>query len=134
YDKGHHAATHEELRDPDLGIQVNSSFFTRKSMEAWGDLVREFSAIPEGDGTLLDNVIIYAHSDQELAQVHSLDGIPMFTAGRGGGRFKTGLHVDGNGAPGTQLGYTLMKSLGVDISQWGSESNRVSTVINDILV
>ena len=44
-----------------------------------------------------------------FARIHSLDGMPMFTAGRAGGKVKTGLHIDGDGTPGAALGYTTMK-------------------------
>jgi hypothetical protein len=58
----------------------------------------------------------------------------MFTAGRAGGRVKTGLHIDGNKAPVTRLGYTAMKALGLDINSWGTNSNKTDKVISEILV
>ncbi len=61
-----------------------------------------FSKVKEGDGTLLDNMLIYASTDQSLARIHSIDNQPMFTAGRAGGRVKTGLHIDGSGTASTR--------------------------------
>jgi hypothetical protein len=79
-------------------------------------------------------MLIYASTDQSFAKIHSIDGLPMFSAGTAGGRIKTGLHIDGGGTPGTRLGYTMMKTLGVDIPHWGTQSNNTSKEIGEILV
>ena len=134
YDKTHHQATHEEPTDVELGYQPMSSWFTERAMEEWAYFVEAFSKVKEGNRTLLDNCLIFGHSDQSLAKVHSIDGIPMFTAGSAGGRIKTGLHIKGGGDPGTRLGYTLMRLMGVEISAWGTQSNRTSKEIGEILV
>lgn len=133
YEKPHHTATHEEPTDPKLGYQIEVSWFTRRAMENWAEFVASFAGIKEGDGTLLDNCLVYAMSDISYAKIHSLDNIPMFTAGRAGGRLKTGLHIQGNGDPGTRLGYTMMKVLGLDIPSWGTLSNTTSKAIGEIL-
>src|SRR6202012_2515711 len=133
YDKGHNTATHEELVDEKLGYQPQVSWYTRRAMEAWAEYVGAFAAVKEGDGTLLDHMLIYAHSDQEWAKIHSLDGIPMSTAGKAGGKLKTGLHIDGAGQPGTRLGYTLLRVMGVDVQSWGSQSNQTFKEVGEIL-
>ena len=133
YEKPHHTCTHEEPVDEKLGYQPNASWFTRRSFESWAYFVEAFSKIKEGDGTLLDNMFIFANSDHGFARVHSLDGMAMFSAGRAGGKVKTGLHVPGNGAPLTQLGFTAMQIMGHDIPSWGTRSNQTSKVISDIL-
>ncbi|MGE3335963.1 MAG: DUF1552 domain-containing protein [Rhodospirillaceae bacterium] len=134
YEKPHHTATHEEPTDARLGYQIEVSWFTRRAMEAWAEFVAAMAAVKEGDGTLLDNTLVYAMSDISYAKIHSLDNIPMFTAGTAGGRIKTGLHVQGNGEAGTRLGYTLMKVMGLDIPSWGTLSNTTSKEIGEILV
>ena len=134
YDKPHHTATHEEVTDPILGYQPEVSWYTRRAMESWSEFVSILASVKEGDGTLLDHSLVYAMSDISYAKIHSLDNIPMFTAGTAGGRIKTGLHLQGNGDPGTRLGYTLMKVLGLDIPSWGTLSNTTSKEISEILV
>ena len=56
------------------------------------------------------------------------------TAGTAGGRIRTGLHIDGGGSPGTRLGYTAMRLMGLDVPQWGDQSNTTSQEIGEILV
>ena len=134
YEKPHHTCTHEEGVDPELGYQPNASWFTRRAMETWSQFVQAFTKVKEGDGTLLDNLLIYATTDTSWARIHSLDGIPMFTAGRAGGRVKSGLHIDGGGSPATRLGFTAMRVFGVDATEWGTQSNRTAKEIGEILV
>ncbi len=134
YEKPHHTATHEEPIDDVLGYQPTVSWFTRRAMEAWADYVQAYTKIPEGDGTLLDNVLIYATTDHGYARIHSLDGMPMFTAGRAGGRIKTGLHVDMGATSGVRLGYTALRTMGVETPSWGTKSNATSKEVGEILV
>jgi len=133
YERNHHITTHEEPVDPKLSYQPDNSWFVRRSMAEWAYFVEALAKVPEGDGTLLDNVLVYAHSDQEFAKIHSLNGIPMFTAGRAGGRLKTGLHLDGKGEAGTRLGYTVQKIMGLPISQWGARSMTASSEIGELV-
>ncbi len=134
YDKPHHTATHEEPVDEELGYQPHCSWYTRRSMEEWAYFVQAMAQFKEGDGTMLDNVFVYATTDQSYAKIHSIEKIPMFSAGRAGGRVKTGLHIVGDGTPGTRLGYTAMRVMGLDIPYWGDQSNKTSKEIGEILV
>jgi hypothetical protein len=134
YDKPHHTCTHEEPVDERLGYQPNHSWFVRREMENWRAFVEAFANVKEGDGTLLDNVFIYATTDQSFAKLHAIDGMPMFSAGRAGGRVKTGLHIAGANGQATRLGYTAMQALGLNISSWGNQSNNTSKAFGEILV
>ncbi|WOJ95643.1 DUF1552 domain-containing protein [Congregibacter brevis] len=134
YDKPHHTATHEEAVDEKLRYQPNVSWYTRRAMEEWAYYVQALADFREGDGSLLDNSLIYATTDQSFAKMHAIDGIPMFTAGNAGGKIKTGLHVDGGGSPGCRLGYTAQRLMGLDIESWGTKSNTTSEAIGEILV
>jgi hypothetical protein len=134
YDKPHHTATHEEAVDPTVRCQPNVSWYTRRAMEEWAYYVQALADFKEGDGSILDNALIYATTDQSFAKLHAIDGIPMFSAGTAGGRVKTGLHIDGDGSPGCRLGYTAQRLMGLDIESWGSKSNNTSSEISEILV
>jgi hypothetical protein len=134
YEKPHHTCTHEEPVDQKIGYQPTASWFLRRSMESWAYFVQAFMKVKEGDGTLLDNTLIYATTDTAWARIHSLDGIPLFTAGRAGGRLKSGLHIDGAGATNARIGYTAMKIMGVDTNSWGTKSNSTSKELSEILV
>jgi hypothetical protein len=134
YDKPHHTATHEEAVDDHEKCQPHVSWYTRRAMEEWAYFVQAMANIKEGDGTLLDNSFVFALTDQSFAKMHAIEGIPMFTAGRAGGRLKTGLHIDGGGTPGTRVGYTAMRVMGLEAQSWGNQSNNTSKEIGEILV
>ncbi len=133
YDKPHHTATHEEAVDESQQCQPNVSWYTRRAMEEWAYYVQALADFREGDGSLLDNSLIYATTDQSFAKIHGIEGIPMFSAGRAGGKLKTGLHIDGGGTPGCRLGYTAMRLMGLDVPSWGDKSNNTSKEIGEIL-
>ncbi len=93
----HHTLTHEEPDDPQLGYQKESAWFATQSMVAWREFLDAVDAIPEGDGTLLDNSLILAHSDCSIAKAHAVEGIPAMVAGNAGGKIRTGFHLAGKG-------------------------------------
>lgn len=134
YEKPHHTTTHEEPVDSHVGYQPTASWFTRRAMESWAYFVDAFTKVKEGNGTLLDNVFIMATTDHGYARVHSLDHIPIFTAGRAGGAVRTGLHIDGKGTTGCRVGYTALRLMGVDKPSWGVNSNNTSQEVGEILV
>jgi hypothetical protein len=133
YEKPHHTTTHEEPIG-EHGYQENAAWFLLRSMEAWAYYVEAFSKVKEGDGTLLDNVLIYAVTDHGYARVHTLDGMAAMTAGRAGGKLKTGLHIKTEGATIGRLGYTAQRIMGLDINSWGTRSNNTSKEFGEILV
>jgi hypothetical protein len=132
-DKVHHIVTHEEVVDPEKGYQIEACRFVGDAFKEWAYFVEKLAGVPEADGSLLDHSLVYAHTDCQLAKTHSIDGIPMFTAGRLNGAVKTGLHVDGKGEPGTRLGYTVQRLMGVPIGSWGEGSMKTSREISEIM-
>ena len=95
----HHLLTHEEQVDHKLGYQPNSTWFVDRSVQSLASAIRILSEVREGDGTLLDNMLLVAHSDCNLAKIHEVEGIPMVLAGKAGGKLRTGVHVGGSGGP-----------------------------------
>ena len=128
----HHPQTHEEPKDYELGYQPGAAWFVTRAMESWAYLVKALADFKEGDGTLLARSLVYAHSDSQLAQIHSLKGTPMMTAGAAGGRIKTGIHVDGTGRPGTQVGLTALQAMGLKVGAWGANAMKTTQSLSEI--
>ena len=129
----HHTLTHEEPRDPELGYQPKATVFVQKSMEAWTQFVQALHAVPEGDGTLLDNCLVMAHSETSEANTHSVVGLPFMTAGRAGGRLRTGVHISGVGESCSRVGLTLQQTMGLNVGKWGTDQNQTDRPISEIL-
>jgi hypothetical protein len=130
----HHQLTHEEQVDNKVGYQPEATWFVEQSMSAWGAFLRILASIKEGDGTLLDNLLVFGHSDTQFAKTHSVDGIPVMLAGRAGGRLRTGIHVDGNGDPISRIGLTVQQIMGVSVDRWGTGSMQTAKPVSEILI
>ncbi|MFD1613200.1 DUF1552 domain-containing protein [Sphingomonas tabacisoli] len=129
----HHQLTHEEPLDNRLGYQPSATYFLTRIMEAWLYFVSALDKVKEGNGTLLDNTLVFAHSETEFAKFHTIDNIPMMTAGSAGGRLKTGIYVDGGGSPVSRVGLTLQQVMGVTVDKWGTKSLETSKPIKEIV-
>ena len=129
----HHTLTHEEPLDKETGYQRNVAEMNVISMEAFATFIAAFAAVKEGDGTLLDNCLIFANSDTNNAHMHALDGVPVMLVGRAGGKVKTGHHIQGHGDPISRVGFTAMQVMGVPIDKWGTLSMETNKTIREIL-
>jgi len=131
---GYHQCTHEELVDRSIGYQPTVDKFATRSMEAWKDFVAALANVREGDGTLLDNVLVMAHSEVSLARNHDVTAIPVMIAGRAGGKVKNGVHIKGPGEPISRIGLTVQQVMGVSTDAWGKGAMRATRPVSDILV
>ncbi|MEJ6009993.1 DUF1552 domain-containing protein [Novosphingobium aquae] len=129
----HHQLTHEEVLDPKLGYQPEATYFLTKIMEAWLYFVTALDKVKEGDGTLLDNTLVFAHSETAFAKFHTIDCMPMMMAGTAGGKIKSGLYVDGAGSPVSRVGLTMMQAMGVPMDRWGAKSMETNKTIGEIM-
>jgi len=128
----HHTLTHEEPVNPKLGYQEQVGWFATRSMEAWKDFLDALEAIPEGDGTLLDNCLILAHSDCSIAKSHAVEGIPTMLAGNAGGKVRTGFHLAGGADPISRIGLSVQQVLGLPVESWGTRSMETRKTISEI--
>jgi hypothetical protein len=129
-----HGTTHNETLDAKLGYQVEVSWFVEQAMQGFATFVQALDGIREGDGTLLDHTVVFAHSDTAFARGHTLDGIPMMVAGLGGGRLKGGIHIAGNGEVATRAGFTMLQAMKVPAERFGGGSMQTSKALSEILV
>jgi len=102
-------------------------------MKGLGAFLAELDAIQEGAGTLLDNSIVLAFSDTGYAKIHAIENIPMFLAGRAGGRHKAGQHIAGKGDSVTRVSLTAMQLAGAPIGEFGVGSMRTTNPVGDVI-
>jgi len=82
-------------------------------------LLDRLADTPDGEGTLLDRVLVLAISELGDGSTHSFTDLPIVLAGRANGKLATGRHLV---ATGTDLGgfYTgLLNALGYDDGSFG---------------
>jgi hypothetical protein len=131
--KIYHQITHDEPIDAKLGYQPETSKLASLVMEALGDFLLELDAIKEGAGSVLDNSLIIAFSDTGYAKIHSIENIPMFLAGRAGGRHKAGQHIHATGESVTRVSLTAMRLAGAPVGEFGAGAMKTARPINEII-
>ena len=131
--KIYHQITHDEPTDAKLGYQPETSMLAGLVMQAFGDFLVELNDVKEGESTLLDNCLIMAFSDTGYAKIHSIENIPMFLAGKAGGRHKAGQHIHVTGESVTRVSLTAQQLVGAPVGEFGSGSMKTSRPITEIM-
>jgi hypothetical protein len=86
-------------------------------------LLSKLAAIPEGDGTMLDNTVVLFASEISRCNTHSHKDMPFILAGSGGGYFKTGQYLTFDGdRPHNDLLIAIANAMGHPIETWGEEA------------
>ena len=129
----HHSLTHEELIDPTIGYQPKVSKFVEDIMGAWGTFLHTMDSFSEGDGTLLDHMLVVAHSETCYARFHTVENLPIMLAGRAGGRVSSGHHIAGKGDSVSRVVFTALQAMGLSIDHWGTGSSETNNPISEIL-
>jgi hypothetical protein len=81
--------------------------------------LRELADTPEGDRTLLDNVIVYSTSDVDDGQKHGRSRLPTLLAGRAGGALKGGRHLTYSGPTLNDVMASVLTYAGVPTGKLG---------------
>jgi Protein of unknown function (DUF1552) len=131
--KIYHQITHDEPTDAKLGYQPETSMLAGMVMQAFGDFLVELDSVKEGSGTLLDNSLIMAFSDTGYAKIHSIENIPMFLAGKAGGRHKAGQHIHAQGESVTRVSLTAQQLVGAPVGEFGSASMKTARPIVEVI-
>jgi len=129
----YHLHTHDEPIDPKLGYQVLSEKCAGLCAEGFADFVHALDAIREGDGTLLDNTLVFGYSDSGYAKNHSVENIPVLLAGGARGAHKSGKHIQGNGDPISRVVLTAQQLAGLPAGQFGEGSMKTTKPVNEVI-
>ena len=131
----HHQLTHDEVVDPVLGYQKDATKFIEEIMRSWAMFLDILDGMQEGDGTLLDHMLVIAHSETELARNHNVNNLPIMFAGGASGRIKTGVHITTKShEPVSRVALTAMQAMGVSIETFGTLSMQTKKTIGEVLV
>jgi hypothetical protein len=88
--------------------------------------VNKLAATPDGDGTLLDHIVLIYGYGMADGNAHAPTNLPILVLGGGSGRLKGGRHLRfADETPLANLHLTLLDKLGVPIDKIGDSSGRV---------
>lgn len=125
---GHHELTHNEGGDQP-GVQD----ITVQIMSCLADTLETMAAIPEGDGTLLDNCAILATSEVSLGQTHSIEDMPIIIAGSCCGFFQQNTHYRSlSGDNVTRVLISLQRAFDIDPGTFGIDEAQSDSPLSEI--
>jgi hypothetical protein len=113
-----HPLTHE-YTDP---VQPEVHVCVVFAMQRLAELLAKLKATREGDGNLLDQVVLFACSEVAEGRSHSTRDVPILVAGRGGGALRhPGIHYRSTTRESvTRLHLTMLQALGLPLKEFGA--------------
>jgi hypothetical protein len=114
----HHTLSH--TGSSDTASQTKLARIHRWYSEQFAYLLGRLEAIPEGDGTLLDNTAILWGTDVALGNAHSEAPIPFLVAGGAQKALRTGRYLKfPEGTPHSNLLVSMLNAMNVDAGTFG---------------
>ena len=122
--EGHHelshhrgdAAKHAKIREINRFHVAQLSYFLQR-----------LKAIPDGDGSLLDNSMICYGSGLSDGDRHNNENLPVLVAGRGGGTIDAGRHIRvSSETPMCNLLLSMLDRFGTPVDYLGDSTGRLS--------
>jgi hypothetical protein len=119
----HHAVSHHR-NDPELiGKKARIDVY---QSQLCAYFLEKLKATPDGDGTLLDQSLILYGGGMGDGNMHRHSALPTLTAGRLGGAFKTGYHLNYTlDTPMANLLLTVLDKVGARIETLGDSTGRL---------
>ncbi|MEP7351821.1 MAG: DUF1552 domain-containing protein [Acidobacteriota bacterium] len=120
--EAHHPLTHHQA-DP---VKMDKcAKIQRHHMELFAEYLGKLSKTPDGDGSLLDHVVLLFGSGISNSDRHSHGPLPTFLVGGGGGTLKGGRHlVYPEHTPLTNLQLTMLNKLGIPAEMLGDSTGQ----------
>jgi hypothetical protein len=115
---GHHSLSHGSVLDPVNREKLVGIGNWYASQIAY--LCQILDSVPEGDGTVLDNTMIYWCSDISIGNAHTHTDMPLVLVGGGGGALRTGRHLKFQGAWHNDLLIAMSHAMGVPVATFGN--------------
>lgn len=127
---GHHQLTHNEP-----GEQPEVQEITRQVMEHFNNFLTALDAVPEADDTLLDHSLVLACSDISEGRTHTIENLPLIVAGGANGSIRMGEHFAYQARENVNhLSLSLLRAMGVNAPNWGTDATEVSTGLTEVEV
>jgi len=118
----HHAMTHHQ-NDPEKMEKCVK--IQQYHIKLFADYLEKLKNTPDGDGNLLDHVMILYGSAISNSDRHTHGPLPTMVVGGGGGTLKGGRHlVYPERTPLTNLQLTMLHSLGIQAEKLGDSTGR----------
>ncbi len=119
----HHALSHHENKRESLEKLTKVGTYHATLFSYYLEKLRD---TPDGDGSLLDQVMVLYGSGMSNSNLHNIQKLPIVLAGGGAGRLHGGRHIRyPNETPLTNLYMTLLDKLGVPTERVGDSTGEL---------
>ncbi len=120
--RDHHTLSHQEPGEQPT-INAGVLFY----MKHLAYLLGRLKETPEGSGNLLDSTAVFGTSEVAEGKGHSTVNMPILVAGRGGGALRyPGVHFKANKESICKVHLSVLRAVGVPISEFGDARNRAT--------
>jgi hypothetical protein len=121
--EGHHSLTHHQYKQDKIDKVIKINIYQAQHFAYFLERLR---ATPDGDGSLLDHMVILYGSSLSDGNLHWHDNLPILLLGGGGGQIKGGRHVRyPANTPMTNLLLTTLDMLQVPLERLGDSTGRL---------
>lgn len=121
--EGHHDLSHH---GGDSKKHEKIKKINKYHIEQFAYILGKMKAVREGEGTLLDNVMVVYGSGIGDGNRHNHNDLPVILAGKGGGTVKTGRHVKyPTNTPMNNLYLSMLDRIGAPIESLGDSTARL---------
>jgi hypothetical protein len=108
---GHHAISHHQNRAEAMEKNVRIQTY---NVGMFGDFLAKLKATPDGDGTLLDNIVLLYGSNMSNSNAHDHYPLPNLVVGGAAGNMQGGRHLKyADHTPMTNLLLSMLDKTGV---------------------
>jgi len=126
----HHPISHHGNVAEKLAMLAKINQF---HVSLFAHFLEQLASVPEGDGSLLDNVLYLYGSGMGNPNVHNHVNLPIIVAGGGGGTVRGGRHIKyAEPEPMANLHLTLLDSVGVRLDSFADSTGTIDTMLTPV--
>jgi hypothetical protein len=102
------------------------------TMQCLATLLEKLSALPEGDGNVLTNSLVYVTSCTSWGKVHAKDEWPVLLAGKAGGALQGNVHLRAPGENLSKILFTMANLMGASVTTLGAGQGLVESGLSGL--
>jgi hypothetical protein len=123
----HHLLSHEA--DSNASARADMTKIYTWYSEMFASFLDKLDAIPEGNGSMLDNSLVVWGSELGKGNTHSFEKLPFVVAGGAAGKLKTGRYLQFKGVEHNRLLVSLCQLMGLpEVEKFGSTDTKTGNL------
>ena len=119
----HHPLSHHQNDPVKLAKLAKIQTF---HMQLFAEFLGKLQATPDGDGTLLDQTLLFYGAGMSDSNLHYMYDLPALVVGGPNFRIKTGRHLAYGETPLANLQLTLLDKLGLPVERFGDSTGQLN--------